>query len=462
MDTPQRRLGALILAMLLLSGCAPATRTTSGPPDALWSGHSYDGVYTLSVDQPRALLDRPLAVRVAGLHPGQPVLLRGRMTSAAATWESWATYTANAQGMVEVSRATPTSGTYIQADGMGLFWSMVPVRTGTAQAGSRPATALVVTLTVEAAGRTLTSQQIERLFYDEATVRRRPVDDAGLVAALYLPNTAGPHPAVICLPGSEGGTPDAFAALLASHGFAALALAYFGAAPLPPELVQVPLEYGKMAIDWLKTQPEVDAQRVGILGGSKGAELALLLASTYPEDLHAVIAYKPSSVVWMGLHRNPADNFRGPKSSWTKDGSPLPFVNGVFTFDLIKVMIGRPAALASSYAGGLRDTQAVAAAAIPVERMRGPVLLISGREDQLSPSTEMADMIMRRLDQHGFPYRHEHLAYEAVGHGLALPNLPTTTINRSPILQGGTPQATAAANADAWPKALAFLKEALR
>ena len=56
------------------------------------------------------------------------------------------------------------------------------------------------------------------------------------------------------------------------------------------------------------------------------------------------------------------------------------------------------------------------------------------------------------------PYRHEHLAYDDAGHGLALPNLPTTAINSGAILLGGTPQATAAANADAWAKVLEFLK----
>lgn len=291
---------------------------------------------------------------------------------------------------------------------------------------------------------------------------RRPVTGGKIVGTLFVPTTAGPHPAVVVLPGSEGGVPEGQAALLASHGFAALALAYFGVEGLPAQLVEIPLEYARGALDWLAAQPEVDGGRIAVMGGSKGAELALLLAATYPDAVRAVVAFKPSSVVWMGLPANPADNFRGPKSSWTLEGRPLPFVSGAFTLDLIKPMLRQRAALVSSYVGGLKDAEAVAAAAIPAERIRGPVLLVSGAQDQLWPSTQMAAEVIKRLDEHSFPYRHEHLAYGDAGHGLSLPYLPTTTINSGTILLGGTPQGTASANADAWPKAVTFLEEALR
>ncbi len=77
----------------------------------------------------------------------------------------------------------------------------------------------------------------------------------------------------------------------------------------------------------------MDGQRIGLMGVSKGAEAAPL-AATYGEDIRAVVAHKPSavvahkpsSVVWLGLPANRADSFRGPKSSWTKDGRPQPAV----------------------------------------------------------------------------------------------------------------------------------------
>jgi hypothetical protein len=53
------------------------------------------------------------------------------------------------------------------------------------------------------------------------------------VATLFRPLPPGPRPTVIVLSGSLGGMLEGSAAVLASQGFAALALAYFGVNPLP-------------------------------------------------------------------------------------------------------------------------------------------------------------------------------------------------------------------------------------
>lgn len=77
-----------------------------------------------------------------------------------------------------------------------------------------------------------------------------------------------------------------------------MALAYF-AVPgtgLPAELVDIPLKDFAGALAWLRNQPAVDPAHVA-LGASRGGELALLLAATYPQQLQAVAAYVPSSVV---------------------------------------------------------------------------------------------------------------------------------------------------------------------
>lgn len=126
----------------------------------------------------------------------------------------------------------------------------------------------------------------------------------GLVADLYTPaNATGRLPAIIILGGSEGGLGPASARdgrLLAQHGYATLQVAYFDAPGLPKDLGLIPLEYFKTAIDWLRAQPSVDPGRVGIVGGSIGGEVALAVASHYPE-IKVVVAAMPSSVVWPGI-----------------------------------------------------------------------------------------------------------------------------------------------------------------
>ena len=67
------------------------------------------------------------------------------------------------------------------------------------------------------------------------------------------------------------------AKLLASNGFAVLALSYLGANGLPSNLQDIPLEYFELTFTWLKDQPNIDSSRVGLFGGSRGAELSLIL-----------------------------------------------------------------------------------------------------------------------------------------------------------------------------------------
>ena len=109
-----------------------------------------------------------------------------------------------------------------------------------------------------------------------------------LVGDLYLPVGSPAKLGVLVLGGAEGGVPSG-AKFLASKGYAALALAYFGAPGLPETLEQIPLEYLDRALAWLDASPGVPRGGVVIQGGSKGAELALLLASRHA-DVIGVIA----------------------------------------------------------------------------------------------------------------------------------------------------------------------------
>jgi acetyl esterase/lipase len=130
---------------------------------------------------------------------------------------------------------------------------------------------------------------------------RTTVTANGLVADLYTPaEMNGRLPAIIVLGGSEGGLGNAGAWeawLIASHGYVALHVSYFNAPGQTQRLALIPLEYFKTAIDWLRSQPEVDPDRVGIMGTSIGGETALVVASYYSE-IKIVIAAAPSSVIW--------------------------------------------------------------------------------------------------------------------------------------------------------------------
>ena len=302
----------------------------------------------------------------------------------------------------------------------------------------------------------------------KARETRRLVEEEGLVGTLFCPTTPGPHPVVIALGGAGGGLREGGAEALASEGFAALALAYFGVEPLPGELVEIPLEYFEKAIEWLKSQPEVDANRIAVVGNSKGGELALLLGATYSEDIKIVIGYAPSAVVWQGIPFEREAYHGGPKSPWSLRGEPLPFVRLARPHTPEKAQMMRsffgtyPVATRIFYERALEDETTVAAASIAVEKINGPVLVISGTDDQVWPSTRLSEMVIERLKAHDHPFPYEHLRYEGAGHMITLPRSKPKMRFRRRFEVGGSQEANEFADADSWSRVVDFLEKHLK
>lgn len=416
------------------------------------------------VEPPMALVDQIVQTCLVGLKPLQPVTIRTQMRDDLdRLWKAHAIFEADETGTVDLGTQCPVSGTYVDADVMGLFWSMA-LPPDTPEVSPFFKTALMptlITLRAEVDEQEITTVTLGRLFVAPDVIRT-PVHDRGLVGVLFHPSGPGPYPGVLVVGGSGGGLgwSEEMAALLASHGFAALALAYFAVADLPDDLVQIPLEYFETALAWMRAHPVVQGERLAVMGASYGGQLALLLGATFSQ-VGAIIAYSPGSVVERGLRRGgpgPVD-----ESAWSYRGRPLPYLrNSVTPAQMADIFSRTPIAVTPLYLINLADPVAVAEAAIPVENIAGPVLLISGQDDSMWPSTLMADMVMERLRVHGHPYHDRHLSYAGAGHPLRAPYLPTTvTFVRHRIGNmmafGGDPRQQASANAASWLQVLAFL-----
>ncbi|MDQ4080858.1 MAG: dienelactone hydrolase family protein, partial [Gemmatimonadota bacterium] len=102
-------------------------------------------------------------------------------------------------------------------------------------------------------------------------------------------------------------------------------------------------------------------------------------------------------------------------------------------------------------------------AAIRVDRIAAPLLLIAGDDDQLWPSLLMAQAIMEQRANRGRHASDELLIYRGAGHLIGKAYVPagSTRIAGGRIETGGTPSANARAQADAWPRVLAFLRKTL-
>ncbi|HEV8718958.1 MAG TPA: acyl-CoA thioesterase/bile acid-CoA:amino acid N-acyltransferase family protein [Candidatus Binatia bacterium] len=416
----------------------------------------------IEVHPVKALIDEPVAIRLSGFGANQRATLRARMGQ---NWAAHASFLTDAQGVADIGTQQPLDGTYDRADPMGLFWSMALPPDVEFQPSAMPAlsphASLVVRFEAEVEGAPVASVQVERQLM-APDVTRQEIRQDGIVATFFRPPGAGPHPTVMVVSSSDGGVPEAQAALFASHGFTALALAYLGIPPFPPTLVEIPLEYFGSALQWLAKQEGVNPHAIAVTGASKGGELALLLGATFPE-IRAVVAYTPSGVLWQGqqvMGVQPAE----PRAAWTLDGKPLPFLR----YPTPPSARHTPrTATAPSLLAALRDVEAVEHATIPVERTRGPILLITGQDDPLWPA-ELAEIAIRRLAKQRFPFPVEHLSYPGAGHLIFFPPYGPTTIRflRHPVLKrtfhyGGTTAGDAFARADSWPKVLAFLRRSL-
>ena len=420
----------------------------------------------LTVVPSPVLVDGLLNVAVTGCRPGQRVTVRARMRDALdRPWESEAVFAAGPDGAVDVAKARPVGGSYDTADARGLLWSMrlLDDEGGGPWANVSP---LETEFAAEAAGEPAAAARVTRLFAGPG-VTRTEVRDDGLVATLFRPAGRGPRPAIIVVPGSGGGVPEGNAALLASHGFVGLALAYFRAGHLPESLADIPLEYFETAIRWLGRHEAVAGRPLGVMGGSRGGELALLLGAMFTQ-IRAVAGNVPSGVIWAGISGGSlTERYRRP--AWTWKGEPvLPFLASRDAAQMEEPAPSAvPFALTPRFLRTLEDPAAAAAAEIPVERINGPVLLISGQDDQMWPSPVLAEIAMKRLARyhHRFPYT--HLSYPGAGHVIGPPGLPATvTASLHPLAgrllaYGGNARDNAAAAADSWPKVLAFFMDAL-
>ena len=171
--------------------------------------------------------------------------------------------------------------------------------------------------------------------------------------------------ALILLGGSEGGLPNYYdVEKLTGLGYSCLILGYFGTKNTPDRLEMIPIEYFQNEITALKSRPELKNKKIVVWGGSKGGELALLLASKY-KQINGVIAAVPGSVVFQGL---------GGKlvSSWSENGESIPFVPFA-PYDYSKVVNNQ---YVEVYKLSLEQTEYVKKAEIKVENINGPVLVL--------------------------------------------------------------------------------------
>jgi dienelactone hydrolase len=420
---------------------------------------------TVVIGQPEVLVDEPVGFSVVGCRPGGDVVVTATWTIGDVKVNSEAHFVAPANGTVVPATQPSLGGTYSGVEPYGLWWS---IASGSVPEEADPLATWTVTVTASGPGWESTGSLL-RLKLDR-TVQRVPVRSGRLRGVAFLPSGEGPFPSVVVFSGSGGGLGglggvQSSAALLASHGFAALALAYFRYDDLPSDLVDIPLEYFHEGIEWLELNAPALGGRVAVMGASRGGELALLLGATYPQDVAAIVAKVPSGVVWGGLGKEP----RPGAVAWTFDGHPVRPLSGARTDPAELPQRDGAIVLTPSFEALITaaSPEDLAAAEVPVERVGGPVLLLSGDDDAMWPSVALSEIAVRRAGAKGAEHPFRHLHYPGAGHTFATPaGFPIARSAVHPLAgqlyaYGGSLVGNAHASESSWEEILVFLRTSL-
>ena len=225
-------------------------------------------------------------------------------------------------------------------------------------------------------------------------------------SVLYLGKNKN-QPLIVGLGGSEGGnawtsnywkkTRDQFI----EKGYAFLALGYFGAEGTPDTLNKIAIEDVYKAIKLASRNKLIDQNKIAIIGGSRGADLALLLGSYY-KDIDCVVSIVGSNAVF------PGNTSHFTTSCFTYQNKELPFVP--VNEQAVEFLMKKD--LRGTFEAMLKDTVSVKNASIKVERIKGPILFLSATKDEVCPSTPMAQAMTERLKKKGFPYYFEHKYFD--------------------------------------------------
>ena len=391
----------------------------------------------------RVELDGHLDVVISGAKPGDVVTLTATMdTPEGIHWRSSADFRADATGAVDLRTCAPLGGSYAGADANGLLWSLDPNDRPKAEATKLPLEPLRVELVATSDGRQLGQAEVS-IEQVASGVTQVPVREDGLYGELFVPDGEGPFRPVLVLGGSEGDVNPRIAALLASHGYLALALGYFGAPGLPPELVDIEIEYFERGIALLRSRPEAGGP-LAVVGRSRGGELSLLLGLYL--GIETVVAYVPSPIVHSGI-KNTGETWLSDVPSWRYEGRPVPYMSHTDGKLYVEdgVILCTP-----TYLDCLDDWDRVEAAMLELEDSASNVLLISGARDMVWPSALYSELALARLRRRR-DGRQRHVMCPDAGHVFVSSVLPSTlTIVRHTQVDerldlGGVPRANAAA-----------------
>ena len=414
-----------------------------------------------------ALCDQRIEICISNLPPGGKVKISASLSfpwAKGVAYESEAWFTADSSGNLDLYRQKPDSGSYDYIDSMGLILSLKRVRGEFKDVVQKISVDQSLWIDIKAeCGQDSSSARVERLL-KSPEIKSLDIDGEFIGKLFYTENNS--NKTIIFLGGSSNEdltTILPLAALMASHGFNVLALAYFGQKGLNSALAEIPLEYFEKVFAWLEKSPLTHCKELYLYGGSIGSVLALLLASRYPR-ITKVVAVNPIAWCFQGLTLKRV-------SQWTYAGKSLPFIKfawlSTFAYLIRCFFKNEPFGFAFMYRKSLELANNAEEARIKVENSNADILLCSGQHDGWWDTHAACLKIMEELADHNYQHAYQYLTYENGGHACYAPfvipvNEFSASMKIAPRLvfsEGVSAEANASMIEDSWVKAVEFFKK---
>jgi hypothetical protein len=419
----------------------------------------------LNIEPLVALVDEKLSICISEIAPYSKVKISCSLCLPWAKdvpFASSAWFSADSTGRVDLLCQKPDSGSYDFVDSMGPIVSVTaqdPKAIEKITQNISVNESLFIDISAECEAEHA-SARLERLFKTPGIKSERITD--GFVGEFFYSDN--PENKTILWLGGSGSNlaiNSLVCAPLASRGFNVLSVPFFGEKGLPDKLSRIPLEYFEKVFAWLEKHPVTAGKEFSILGMSKGAEAALLLASRYSSLIHRVVLWAPHAYCFQGIaYKN--------ESSWTYAGKDLPYVE-LKNLWVIEHMLGcmvknEPFGFTPVFQKGLARAKNKEAARIKVEDARADLLMVTSTDCGMWNTQDGCVEIMDTLKRKNYPYNHDLVVYEDAGEPYLVPYVIPVSINsvkmapRLVLTTGGTLQGNAFAQVDAWNRAIEFLK----
>ncbi|XP_051546829.1 peroxisomal succinyl-coenzyme A thioesterase-like [Myxocyprinus asiaticus] len=411
----------------------------------------------LSVQPNRGLVDEKFQVSVTNLLPNQEVTLHSlHLSEEKDFWEVFGHYISDEHGTVKVARKDSLGGTYKGTEPMGLLWSMRPVPGSILKLHiSNILKPMIVLISVYEGHLTQGFSQkaplatsITERWYIAPGVQRVDVREKGKRGTLFLPPGPGPFPGVLDLWGGGGDLVEYLPSLLASHGFASLALEYFS--PKKLNTADVDTSYFEKAYQILQNHPMVQKDCLAVLGLCFGSAITLSLVA-YSEVIKPQCCVCISGGHMLLVDKSLFDALTKRKSEHT-DKIRVNEDNQIICRDILLSIPTDPTLKAD------------------VGRIKCPLLLVTAGDDQTWPAVECAEDMEMMMLKAGNGHLLEVLTYPEAGHLIEPPYSPhfrATNFNMQGFLEimvmlwGGQTKPHSYAQEDAWKKILSFMRQHL-